>query len=55
MSKNDEMAKVEAALKRAGQIAVRGPRDARNGRFTATDATKKPPSGIGNNAAKKGK
>ena len=42
MDKKIDMSKVEAALKRAGETALRGPREARNGRFTATDATKKP-------------
>lgn len=55
MNKNDEMTKVEAALKRAGQTALRGPRDARNGKFTAVEATKKPPSSARNNDAKKEK
>lgn len=53
MSKNEEMARVEAALKRAGETALRGPRDARNGRFTAVDAAKPLPSGYQKSSSKK--
>ncbi len=41
MDKKVDMSKVETALKQAGETAVRGPREARDGRFTAMDATKK--------------
>jgi hypothetical protein len=42
MDRKIDMSKVEAALKRAGETALRGSREERNGRFTAIDAAKKP-------------